>query len=75
MEINGNNPLIGLKSNVQQLDGTQQSVRTGKRDGDPNTEFSYRIVGKRLGYEDHRLERAPWTDNDPNLSQWSGGIR
>jgi hypothetical protein len=37
------------------------------RDGDPNTVFSYRIVAKRLGYEDHRLERAPWADDDPNL--------
>ncbi|MCP4541951.1 MAG: hypothetical protein GY832_32890 [Chloroflexi bacterium] len=39
------------------------------RDGDSNTEFSYRIVGKRLGFENHRLERAPWADDDPNLSQ------
>jgi hypothetical protein len=45
---------------------TQFEVRL--REGDPNTEFSYRIVGKRLGYEGHRLERAPWADNDPNLS-------
>jgi hypothetical protein len=37
------------------------------RDGDPNVEFSYRIVAKRLGYEEDRLERAPWADNDPNL--------
>ena len=34
MEINGNNPLIGLKSNVQPLDGTQHSVRTSKSVGD-----------------------------------------
>ncbi|MBN2394766.1 MAG: hypothetical protein JXR84_28810 [Anaerolineae bacterium] len=46
---------------------TQFEVRL--RDGDPNTEFSYRIVGKRLGYEDDRLERALWADDDPNLSQ------
>ena len=46
---------------------TQFEVRL--REGDPNTEFSYRIVGKRLGYEGHRLERAPWADDDPNLSQ------
>jgi hypothetical protein len=37
------------------------------RDGDPNVEFSYRIVATRLGYEGYRLERAPWDDNDPNL--------
>lgn len=31
-----------------------------------NTEFSYRIVGMRLGYEDHRLEFAPWvTEEQP----------
>jgi hypothetical protein len=37
------------------------------RDGDSDVEFSYRIVAKRLGYEDDRLEPAPWADNDPNL--------
>ena len=35
--------------------------------GNPNVEFSYRIVAKRLGFEGHRLERAPWADDDPNL--------
>ena len=33
------------------------------RDGESDVEFSYRIVGKRLGYEDDRLERAPWDDH------------
>ena len=37
MEINGNNPLIGLKSNVQQLDGTQQSERTDASGDDRNS--------------------------------------
>ncbi len=37
------------------------------REGDPNVEFSYRIVATRLGYEGTRLEAAPWADNDPNL--------
>lgn len=37
------------------------------REGDPNVEFSYRLVASRLGYEGQRLERAPWADNDPNL--------
>ncbi len=37
------------------------------REGDPNVEFSYRIVAKRLGHETRRLERAPWADDDPNL--------
>lgn len=33
--------------------------------GDPNVEFSYRLVAKRLGYEGQRLERAPWVVNPP----------
>ena len=37
------------------------------RDGDPSAEFSYRLVARRLGFENDRLERAPWADNDPNL--------
>ena len=37
------------------------------RSGAMNGEFSYRIVGKRRGFEDHRLDRAPWADADPNL--------
>jgi hypothetical protein len=37
------------------------------REGDAAVEFSYRLVGKRLGFETDRLERAPWADNDPNL--------
>jgi hypothetical protein len=37
------------------------------RDGDPDVEFSYRIVARRLGYEDARMEPAPWADDDPNL--------
>lgn len=37
------------------------------REGDPAVEFSYRLVAKRLGFEDARLARAPWADSDPNL--------
>jgi len=37
------------------------------RAGNSDVEFSYRIVAKRLGYEDDRLEPAPWADNDPIL--------
>jgi len=33
------------------------------KDGDPSAEFSYRIVAKRLGFEEKRLERAPWADH------------
>jgi hypothetical protein len=32
------------------------------RAGDPDAEFSYRVVARRLGFEDRRLERAPWAD-------------
>jgi hypothetical protein len=37
------------------------------RDGNSNAEFSYRLVAKRRGYEQNRLEQAPWADDDPNL--------
>ncbi|MFN8361566.1 MAG: hypothetical protein U0264_16785 [Candidatus Kapaibacterium sp.] len=32
-----------------------------------STEFSYRIVAKRKGFEAIRLERAPWADDDKNI--------
>jgi hypothetical protein len=32
------------------------------KDGDSNAEFSYRVVAKRLGFEEKRLESAPWAD-------------
>ncbi len=38
------------------------------REGEPDVEFSYRLVAKRLDYEDQRLERAPWADSDPNVN-------
>jgi hypothetical protein len=38
------------------------------RAGDANVEFSYRLVAARRGYENTHLERAPWADDDPNLS-------
>jgi hypothetical protein len=38
------------------------------REGDPYVEFSYRLMAKRLGYENERLARAPWADNDTHLS-------
>jgi hypothetical protein len=34
-------------------------LRGGANGGDPNVEFSYRLVAKRLGYADDRLELAP----------------
>ena len=46
-------------------------------DGDANVAFSYRIVGRRLGYEEDRLERAPASDGDPNrtLETWARETR
>lgn len=42
-------------------------LRARDAEGDANVKFAYRIVGKRRGYEQARLERAQWADNDPNL--------
>lgn len=39
-------------------------VRATRESVDQNSEFSYRIVGKRLGFEDHRLEPAPWVTEE-----------
>ncbi len=46
---------------------TPEQFEVRLRDGDANVEFSYRLVAKRSGFEDLRLDRAPWADNDPNL--------
>jgi hypothetical protein len=46
---------------------TSQSFEVHLRDGDSSVEFSYRLVAKRLGFEDDRLEPAPWANDDPNL--------
>jgi hypothetical protein len=48
---------------VYVTDRTAAGFEVHLRDGDPGVEFSYRIVGKRIGYEDDRLERAPWDDD------------
>jgi hypothetical protein len=48
-------------------DRTATQFQVHLRDGDPNVEFSYRIVAKRLGYEDDRLEPAPRADNGGSL--------
>lgn len=54
-------------ANLYVANRTPTGFEVRLHDGDPNAEFSYRIVAKRLGYETTRLERAPWADNDPNL--------
>ena len=50
---------------VNKTDSTFEVVEL--RNGRSAAEFSYRLVAKRLGHEHHRLEQAPWADNDPNL--------
>jgi hypothetical protein len=46
---------------------TPQGFEVRLRAGDPGVEFSYRLAAVRRGYEETRLERAPWADDDPNL--------
>lgn len=46
---------------------TVEGFEVRLRAGDPDVEFSYRLVATRRGYEGKRLERAPWADDDPNL--------
>jgi hypothetical protein len=54
--------------NVAAKDPTSFTVVGKALDGKPATcSFDYRIVARRLGYENQRLERAPWADDDPNL--------
>ena len=42
-------------------------LRAKDTQGDANVKFAYRIVGKRRGFEQTRLEHAQWADNDPNI--------
>ncbi|MBI4581952.1 MAG: hypothetical protein HY718_19800 [Planctomycetes bacterium] len=47
---------------------TPASFEVGElQGGKSDAEFSYRIVAKRRGYEQARLERAPYADDDENL--------
>jgi hypothetical protein len=46
-------------------DRTPLGFTVALKEGDPNAEFSYRIVAKRLGFESKRLEAAPWADRLP----------
>ena len=46
---------------------TQAGFEVRAREGDPNVDFSYRIVAKRKGYEQTRLEHKELGDLDPNL--------
>ena len=40
-----------------------------RKDGEPNVEFSYRVVAKRLGFESKRLERAPWAGRSVGVTR------
>jgi hypothetical protein len=46
---------------------TPEGFEIRLRAGDPDVEFSYRLVAARRGYEGKRLERAAWAEGDPNL--------
>jgi hypothetical protein len=46
---------------------TPTSFEVKLRNGDQNADFSYRIVAKRKGYEQARLEHESIADDDPNL--------
>jgi hypothetical protein len=62
---------------------TTKGFVVARKDGDPDVEFSYRIVAKRLGFETKRLDRAPWADaaadahrrGTPRLIQGNPGKR
>jgi len=47
---------------------TPEGFEVRLRAGDPEVEFSYRLVATRRGYEGKRLEPAAWADDDPNLN-------
>ena len=65
---NGGPPRVvaGLAAGQQRL-GHEVRLVSSDRAGDPEVEFSYRLVATRRGYEGKRLEHAAWADNDPNL--------
>lgn len=43
-------------------------------EGDPDVEFSYRIVARRRGYAQERMRRVPWAENDPVLFSERDGL-
>lgn len=51
---------------VTERESSSFSVVAKEGSIDQNSEFSYRIVGRRIGFEADRLEKAPWvTDEQP----------
>ena len=62
MEINGNNPLIGLKDNVRQLDGTQKSAQTEKSNSDrsfSSDKLELSIQSREVLHLDDLIRSAP----------------
>lgn len=62
MEINGNTPLIGLKNNVRQLDGSQQSARTGMSGGDHDSgsdKLELSVQGRKVQHFDDLIRSTP----------------
>jgi flagellar biosynthesis anti-sigma factor FlgM len=62
MEINGNNPLIGLKSNVRQLDGERQSAQTDKSSGDHNSgsdRLELSVQSRKVQHLDDLIQSTP----------------
>ncbi len=49
---------------VGRRDGVSFEVWATDSSNNQNSEFSFRIVAKRLEYENHRLEFSPWVTED-----------
>jgi hypothetical protein len=54
---------------VGKRDGTSFEVWATENSNDKNSEFSYRIVAKRLEFEEHRLEFSPWVTEGNRFAQ------
>jgi hypothetical protein len=48
---------------------TPTGFEVSLRGGDDRVEFSYRLVGKRQGFEQARLEHAAWADKQPDFKE------
>ncbi len=62
MEINSNNPLIGLRNDVRQPDGTQQSTRSVKGTGDPvsgSDRLELSIQSRKVQHLDDLIRSTP----------------
>jgi hypothetical protein len=55
-------------ADVYVTDRTPAGFVVQGHDGDPEVEFSYRIVARRLGFEDLRLERSAWSGDSTSLN-------